>query len=94
MSPPAAAADIDVPERLPADRQRVLPCQPSDFDRRLLPQRTSAERPKQKPMQAAAHSHSGRTAVPLRGRTNSDRQRQVLSARERDDERRMLLGTG
>jgi hypothetical protein len=45
-------------------------------------------------MQAAAHSHSGRTAVPLRGRTNSDRQRQVLSARERDDERRMLLGTG
>ena len=45
-------------------------------------------------MQAAAHSHSGRTAVPLRGRSNSDRQRQVLSARECDDERRMLLGTG
>ena len=88
------AADVEMPEWLPADRQRVLPCQPSDFERRVLSQRTNTERTKQKPMQAAAHSHSGRTALPLRGRTNSDRQRQVLSACERDDERRMLFGTG
>jgi hypothetical protein len=60
----------------------------------VLSQRTNTGRTKQKPMQAAAHSHSKRAAMPLRGGSNSHRQRQVLSARKRDDERRLLFGPG
>ena len=87
----AQSADIELRQGLCADRQRLLPGQQGDLDRRLLPGRRSAKRPEQEPMRKD-RPRSDRAAMLHVG--NSDGERQMLRARECDDQRRLLSGTG
>lgn len=79
--------------RLRLDRQFVLPREPDDIHRRLLPGRTIANRPEQEPV-PCPHSDqdTARPAMLRIGR--SDRERQMLPASQRDDERRVLPRAG
>ena len=97
---PAAAARADlsarrsadrgmpVPERLRSDRRVVLPCEPGDLERRLLPGGRVARRPEQEPV-PADFPYSDRPLV-LRLGLDPDGERRVLRAGQRDDRRRLL----
>ena len=88
------AADIDVPERLRVDRQRVLPGQPKDVNGHLLSRRPSTKRSQQDTM-PTAHSHSDQMAAAamLPDWSNSGREPAVLRGRERDLKWCVLFGT-
>ena len=83
---------MPVPQRLHPSRWLVLPFEQRHLDRGLLPAGAGAGIAEQERVRADP-AHSDRPSLLCRG-PHPDRERRVLRARERDDDRGLLLAAG